>query len=121
VLNYVDVEKLIAGPPGDYNDSGTVDAADYVVWRKVNGASETLPNDNGLGAPIDTAHFNLWKTNFGRTLAVSGNSAVPEPSASAALLLVMPWAGARSRSRANSKFSFDALRKTLSQLWNAGR
>ena len=31
--------KVVAGIPGDYNQNGTVDAADYVVWR------------NNLGAP----------------------------------------------------------------------
>jgi hypothetical protein len=54
------------GIPGDYNNNGVVDAADYVVWRKTNGTQ---------------AGYNLWRTNFGRTSG-SGSSltAVPEPS-----------------------------------------
>jgi hypothetical protein len=57
--------------PGDYNQNGAVDAADYVVWRKNDGSQ------NG---------YNTWRTNFGATWSGSGmgaitsTSAVPEPS-----------------------------------------
>jgi autotransporter-associated beta strand protein len=33
------------GLTGDYNSDGTVDAADYVVWRKNDGTTNSLPND----------------------------------------------------------------------------
>jgi hypothetical protein len=60
------------GIPGDYNEDGKVDAADYVVWRK--------ENINGA------AGYNTWRTNFGRTSGAGSGSAlspgaVPEPSA----------------------------------------
>src|SRR5207244_936788 len=39
-----------------------------------------LPNDNGLGTPIGTAHYNLWRSNFGSTYSaaawVNGNRAI---------------------------------------------
>jgi hypothetical protein len=60
------------GLPGDFNSDGTVDTADYVVWRK---------ND---GTP---AGYIAWQANFGATAGsaaadVSHNPAfVPEPSA----------------------------------------
>jgi hypothetical protein len=58
----------IQGIPGDFNNDGSVDAADYVVWRKTG----NLPAD-----------YNLWRTNFGRTSGAgsgaSGPGAVPEP------------------------------------------
>ncbi|MEX2172015.1 MAG: PEP-CTERM sorting domain-containing protein [Pirellulales bacterium] len=58
----------------DYNGDGTVNAADYAVWR------------DG-GSPDDTqAGYDLWKANFGNSGSGSG-SAVPEP-ASVGLLLV---------------------------------
>ena len=74
------------GAPGDFNSDGKVDAADYVTWRKNNGTGNALPNDNGLGTPIGTAHYNLWKANFG-TVAGSGGGAgtVPEPGTMATL------------------------------------
>jgi probable HAF family extracellular repeat protein len=70
--------------PGDYNDDGKVDAADYVRWRMNESANAPLPNDNGLTTQTD--RFNLWRANFGQTTAsgASGsartNATVPEPT-----------------------------------------
>jgi hypothetical protein len=54
-----------AGLPGDYNHDGSVDAADYVVWRKSDGTQDG---------------YNTWRTNFGRTAGGGAMSmaAVPE-------------------------------------------
>jgi hypothetical protein len=61
--------------PGDFNTDGTVDAADYVVWR------------NGRGTLYTEGHYNIWRANFGMsaagTTAVTAGTispAVPEPS-----------------------------------------
>lgn len=69
---------------GDYNDDGIVDAADYVVWRKFDNTSATLPNDETPGI-VDNDDYNAWRENFGAVAggAGGGNSAtgsVPEPS-----------------------------------------
>jgi hypothetical protein len=57
------------GPEGDYNGDGTVNSADYTVWR------------DG-GSPDDTiAGYNLWRTNFGQTSGTGTANAVPEPTA----------------------------------------
>jgi hypothetical protein len=59
--------------PGDHNEDGIVDAADYVVWRKLNSD--------------DTTAYNDWVTNFGRSDVGAGGSgefgapSVPEPAA----------------------------------------
>jgi Tol biopolymer transport system component len=73
-----------ADQPGDFNDDGVVDAADYSAWR--NGVA------NGL---YDETHYGLWRRNYGRgtgTAAGSGGvaagvtqlpenlSTVPEPA-----------------------------------------
>ena len=73
--------RLFFGPappdelPGDFNHNGTVDAADYVVWR------------DGFGTTYNQSHFVEWHANFGRSLnmaaaatAGSPRSAVPEPA-----------------------------------------
>jgi autotransporter-associated beta strand protein len=72
--------------PGDYNDDGTVDAADYVVWRKFNMTSTALPNDP-YGGTIGADQYNTWRSNFGRRSPGSSSAgashfqlAVPEPS-----------------------------------------
>jgi hypothetical protein len=72
-----------AGLLGDFNSDGKVDAGDYDTWRKNNNTSNALANDNGLGTPIGTAHYSLWRAHFG---APPGNgslngASVPEPSA----------------------------------------
>jgi hypothetical protein len=64
-----------AQPPGDFNQDGTVDAADYVVWRK------------GLGTDYTQDDHNLWRAHYGGAAAGSGATltsakplpAVPEP------------------------------------------
>jgi T5SS/PEP-CTERM-associated repeat protein/autotransporter-associated beta strand protein len=64
------------GLPGDYNNDGRVDAADYVVWRKVDGTPQG---------------FNVWRANFGEVLdSGSGGTGgtVPEPSPIALLTIL---------------------------------
>ncbi len=60
----------------DYNQNGTVDAADYVLWRK---------NDiNGAQGYID------WRSQFGQSAGGSGtfaSAAVPEPATIVVALL----------------------------------
>jgi probable HAF family extracellular repeat protein len=56
--------------PGDFNLDGTVDAADYVVWRKT-----------GVNGPTG---YDTWRTNFGEPggtgSVASANAAIPEPT-----------------------------------------
>lgn len=83
--------------PGDFNQDGIVDAADYVVFRKNEGTTNVLPNDNGLsGTVVGQAHYDLWLANFGLgsgegsgggTLAPA--TAVPEPASSCLALFFL--------------------------------
>ena len=75
---------------GDFNLNGTVDAADYVLWRRSVGQTGTglVADGNGDGR-VDQDDYILWRANFGRAAdGLSGASglAVPEPG-SAALVL----------------------------------
>jgi hypothetical protein len=65
-----------AGVQGDYNGNGTVDAADYVLWR--NGGP--LQNDPTPG--IQPADYDFWRGRFGATAgsASASASSVPEPT-----------------------------------------
>lgn len=53
--------------PGNFDNNGKPDAADYVVWRKFNGTDYQLPFDEDIGTPVGPAHYNLWYANFGET------------------------------------------------------
>jgi hypothetical protein len=63
---------LLPAPPilaGDFNVDGSVDAADYVVWR------------NGLDTVYTPADYGLWRANFGaRRAAATAPSSIPEPA-----------------------------------------
>jgi hypothetical protein len=59
--------------PGDFNDDGTVDAADYVDWRKRNGPQ--IEYETWL------AHFGQGNFAAGANFASLSIAAVPEPSA----------------------------------------
>jgi hypothetical protein len=76
--------------PGDYNGNGSVDAADYTVWRDSFG--DTVPRGTGADGVNDTKIDNLdyifWKVKFANAGSGSGSgAAVPEPSSLALVLL----------------------------------
>jgi hypothetical protein len=64
---------------GDFNGDGSVDAADYVVWRK------------GLGTTFTQANYDTWRTHFGQSAGsgsgAGANSAVPEAATGAMQIL----------------------------------
>lgn len=81
--------------PGDYNQDGAVDSADYSVWRDgLSGPYDFNLDGDGNGS-IDQGDYGVWASWYG-TVAPAMAVAVPEP---AALFLVMlaVTAGARCR------------------------
>jgi hypothetical protein len=92
-----------AGVAGDYNNDGTVDAADYTVWRDHLGQTFTLPNRNpALNGPIGQDDYTYWKTKFGTGgpgAGSLGSGAVPEPSSFALLVIGTAAAGFVARRR----------------------
>jgi hypothetical protein len=68
------------GLAGDYNANGTVDAADYVVWRNNLNQAVTIPNDITPGTVV-AQDFIEWQNRFGFPFGPFGAStAVPEPA-----------------------------------------
>jgi hypothetical protein len=58
--------SAFGGTIGDYNSDGSVNAADYTVWRDHLGQSFALPNrDPANTGVITTADYNSWKSHFG--------------------------------------------------------
>ena len=77
-LDYYEVRSTAAPNAADGNADGTVNAADYTVWRDHLGQTVpagTLGDYDGNGT-VQTADYNLWKANFGQgTGATSLNPA----------------------------------------------
>jgi hypothetical protein len=82
-LDAVRLANLSAAVPltGDYNDNGTVDAADYALWRDNLNTSFTLPNEGATPGMVTQEDYTTWRTNFGAaaTPGAAGAVAVPEP------------------------------------------
>ncbi len=84
-LDHLEVVDLV----GDFNHNGTIDAADYVVWRK------------GAGVAPSPVNYRRWENNFGAACAASsgGNTGgvsgtqtnVPEPGTAVLALVVTLW------------------------------
>ena len=76
--------------PGDYNQNNSVDAADYVVWRKAQGTTVTqFSGADGSGnGVVDQDDYGVWRAHFGQTAspptAASGESAIAKMERQAA-------------------------------------
>ncbi len=83
--------------PGDFNHDGSVDAADYVVWRKTLNTQET---------------YDIWRANFGRSLTSgSGASAAANGSsvANAPVDLASSDPGSRDAKTSDDSVAASAL------------
>ena len=95
------IEGFSPSLSGDYNNNGVADAADYVAWRKNEGTTNFLPNDQ-IGGMIGQAQYDHWRTNFGKTLPGGSGLAtayVPEPSSLVLSVVCCAVMSISSRSR----------------------
>ena len=63
--------------PGDFNQDGTVNAVDYVVWRHAKGqtgASFVGADASGNGV-VDDADYSIWRSHFGESVPHVGSGA----------------------------------------------
>jgi hypothetical protein len=72
---YADMGYPLANLFGDYNIDGAVDAADYVIWRKLLGTTHT------------PAYYNVWHSSFGSTAAPGRVAPSPLPELPTSMLL----------------------------------
>ncbi|MCO6042905.1 hypothetical protein NG895_03195 [Aeoliella sp. ICT_H6.2] len=77
--------ETVEYPPGDYDQSGTVDIDDYTFWKSQFG-TDNVAADGNLDGVVDLADFAVWRNNLGASLlpagAQTGILAVPEPTGS---------------------------------------
>jgi len=84
VVMEIGFASISAPIPGDYNEDGTVNAADYSVWRNSLGQSGSgLAADGNGDSHVDDADYDLWKLHFGETSGSGSGAAAkiatPEP------------------------------------------
>lgn len=68
----------------DFNQDGTVNAADYTLWRDTIGSTSDLRADGSGNGTVGLGDYYLWKAHYGRTAPALAQ--IPEPSAFAMLL-----------------------------------
>ncbi len=103
-----DVTLRMATLAADYNHNGTVDAADYTVWRNTLGSTTNLHADGNGNGIVDSGDYTFWKSNFGahNGSGSGATAAVPEPSVVLSGLtgmLAMYLIGPRERKRGQNR------------------
>jgi hypothetical protein len=94
------------GVPGDYNDNGFVDAADYVLWRK----GGSLHFEVDTPGTVNAADYTAWRARFGKTTAgagsgsiLIGSDSIPEPAA--VILAVLSFLAISTLIRVRRRFT----------------
>jgi glucose/arabinose dehydrogenase len=86
---------------GDFNETGTVSAADYTVWRDALG--QLVPNGqsadaNGDGV-VNFDDYLIWRANFGQTAGQGTVVQPPVPEPSSLLIVLCLGSGLLSATR----------------------
>jgi hypothetical protein len=92
--------NVVPGLAGDYNGNGTVDSADYVVWRKT--LDQTGPNlaaDGNSNGRVDAADFDFWRSRVGNPLGSGAAmaAAIPEPTSITLVFTCLALVACRGR------------------------
>jgi hypothetical protein len=96
------------GVPGDYNNNGVVDAADYVLWRKGGPLQNQVDDPN----TVNNLDYTAWRARFGNNSgsgsgAGLGSALVPEPTGIITVLTggLLAMGGARLPKRRADRYS----------------
>jgi hypothetical protein len=94
------ITEVFRTVPGDFNLDGFVDAADYVVWRKMlgTGGATYTQGDADLDSDVDGNDLAVWRSQFGfirqplMAGAGSGSASTPVPEPASLLLAALVFA-----------------------------
>jgi hypothetical protein len=76
---YLQSSAVIVAPSqgGDFNDDGSVDAADFVMYQKLLGTPVSMPNSTNPNWAVPADH-EMWQNNYGSNY---GSGSIEEPVA----------------------------------------
>jgi hypothetical protein len=96
-----DIAPSAEATPGDYNNDGKVDAADYTVWRDHLGQTFQLDNEGEGQSPgeVTVEDYSFWKSQFGAGGGSVTSAGVPEPASALLLIAGTLFVGATRRGR----------------------
>lgn len=99
-------DEALAAPaphlPGDFNADGIVDAADYTRWRDTEGTVVVAAGagaDDDFSGVVDAADYAAWASHYGTE--ASASVSLPEPTAIATLIFLLPTLLRTPRERAS--------------------
>lgn len=77
-----------------------MDAADYVVWRESKGQGGIdLPADGSGNGTVDDADYFIWRNNFAAAAAVGSSASIPEAASIAMSVAALVHAMTQRRVR----------------------
>jgi hypothetical protein len=87
----------------DYNGDGSVNAADYTVWRNsLNQSGDDLPADGDRSGTVNRLDYDFWKARYGQAVgggASLASAIVPEPAAYSLFATGLAFIAANRRRR----------------------
>lgn len=103
----VELDLLIAPEPdADFNGDAVVDGGDFLLWQRnlgQNGQSDNSRGDANGDGTVDAFDLAAWQSQFGNRTPPA--APIPEPGATALLLLVLGTGNAFARARRHSLFA----------------
>jgi hypothetical protein len=131
-ITNADFGNHLAAPSlsGDYNQDGSVDAADYIIWRRMQGQTVSPPYSGADGdgsGQVDGTDYNIWTSHFGQTIgsgggggsfasesSAAGKQAANEPAAESSSVQFVP--SLSNSSATNSRPSVNRVSPVSGQL-----